>query len=350
MLASPLILAYDGIVPRFATPLLHAGIGSAVLGRATVGRNAWIGALAVIRADGHDVKVGDDFHLGARSTLHIAQDLFPCIVGDRVSVGENSCVHACTVGNDVVIGDNVVILDGAIVDDVVVFESNSTAFPGKRIAGGQVYAGSPAKPVRPVTLEEITQLRAGIAARRANPAASNTPRHDLAKNSSIDPSVFIASTATVKGRLNMAEGTSCFFSNDFDAGPGTITIGLRTNVQDNTVIRCTTGQGVIIGRDSTVGHNVTIPDCVIGNNSRLGIGSHVSPGTVIPDHVLLAASARTAPGQVLESGFLYVGNPAKKFAPLDRGKREMIATIIEHYCHYARVYKAAERELLKARA
>jgi carbonic anhydrase/acetyltransferase-like protein (isoleucine patch superfamily) len=53
------------------------GVGSAVLGRVTVGRNAWLGALSVMRADGHFVRVGDDFHLGPRSTLHINHEISP---------------------------------------------------------------------------------------------------------------------------------------------------------------------------------------------------------------------------------------------------------------------------------
>ena len=84
---APHVLPYAGISPSFATPPIHAGAASAVLGRVTLGRNAWLGALSVIRADGHFVRVGDDFHLGARSTLHINHEIFPCIVGDRVSVG-----------------------------------------------------------------------------------------------------------------------------------------------------------------------------------------------------------------------------------------------------------------------
>ena len=156
---APHTLPYSGISPIFATPPVHAGAGSAVLGRVTLGRNAWLGALSVMRADGHFVRVGDDFHLGARSTLHINHEIFPCIVGDRVSVGRNACVHACTVGSDVVIGDNVVILDGAVVEDNVVLEPGSTVFPNKKVPGGFVYAGSPAKPVRPVGAGEVAERR-----------------------------------------------------------------------------------------------------------------------------------------------------------------------------------------------
>lgn len=345
MSAHPLILPYAGIVPSFATPLTHTGEGSAILGRVTLGRHAAIGARTVLRADGHDVKAGDDFFAGARTTLHIAHEVFPCIVGDRVTVGDDACVHACMLGNNVIVGDRTVILDGAIVGDNVIFEPGSTVFPGKRIDGGHVYAGSPAKMVRPVEAGEVAKRREAMLATHKD-KASAIGASAIAASSQIDPAVFIASTARVRGLINAAAGSSIWFSNDFDAGFAAIGIGLRTNVQDNTVIRCSS-TGVTIGADTTVGHNVTIEDCVIGEHCLIGIGSFVARGTVVEDHVLLAASARTEPGQVLESGWLYAGTPAKKLAPLDKGKHGLIAMIIGHYCQYAMDYKAAEQQLRK---
>jgi gamma-carbonic anhydrase len=344
---APLILTYAGQAPSIAAPILHAGIGCAVLGRVTLGRNAWLGPLSVMRADGHFVKAGDDFHLGPRSTLHIAHEIFPCIVGDRVTVGENACVHACTVGSDVVVGDGSVILDGAIVEDNVAFEAGSTVFPGKRIAGGFLYAGSPAKPVRPLAAGEVAARREAIVARHKSGKAPPRPRVAVTADSQIHDSVFIASTATVKGRLVAASSSSIWFSNNFDAGKATISIGPRTNIQDNTVIRCTSG-GVSIGRDATVGHNVTIRDSVIGDETLIGIGSVVEEGSIVGDRVLLAAAARTSPGQRLESGWLYGGSPARQMSRLDGGKHALIEMIIGQYCEYAQDFKAAERKLLAA--
>lgn len=338
-----LILPYRGVSPRYASPLAYAGEGAALLGRLTLGRNAWIGPFAVLRADGHDVTAGDDFHCGSRSTLHIAHEVFACIVGDRVTIGENACVHACALGSDIVVGDNTVILDGAVVGDNVVFEANSTVFPGKKLDGGFLYAGSPAKPVRPLAPGEVAQRReAMIRSHGAGqlPKAAQLPGRD----SSIDSSVFVASTASLRGRIVAAPSSSIWFSNEFDAGPGTISLGERTNVQDNTVIRCA-GAGVTIAPDTTVGHNVTIHDCMIGSGSLIGIGSTVAPGTVVEDKVLLAASARTEPGQVLESGWLYAGTPAKKLAPIGEERIAMIATIVDHYCVYAKDFKAEEEAL-----
>ncbi|TMJ76630.1 MAG: gamma carbonic anhydrase family protein [Alphaproteobacteria bacterium] len=330
--------------PDIAGPLLHAGAGAAVLGRVTLGRNAWLGALSVMRADGHFVRVGDDFHLGARSTLHINHEIFPCIVGNRVAVGRNACVHACTVGSDVVIGDGVVILDGAVVEDNVVLEGGSTVFPNKRVPGGFLYAGSPAKPVRALGAGEVAERRQQMIAERDAAEPGTQTSAAMAAVSSVHASVFIASTATVAGRIAAAESASVWYSNTLDAGAAAISIGARTNIQDNTIIRCATAQGVSIGRDSAVGHNVLIHDCVIGDRTLIGIGSTVAAGTVVGDRVLLAAAARTTPGQVLESGWMYAGTPARKFAQLDDAKHALTALIVLQYCQYAQDFKALERE------
>lgn len=339
MRPSPLILPYAGTRPDVAGAFAHAGEDSALLGRVRLGGNAWLGPLSVIRADGHYVDIGDDFHLGPRATVHIAHDVYPTIIGDRVSVGVNACVHACTVGSDVIVEDGSVILDGSIVEDEVVLEPGTFAFPRARLQRGHLYSGAPAKPVRTLQRGEIAERREAMRERHANGfdmdlGPSSGPRR-------LDATSFVASTARVRGALVMAPMSSIFFSNQLNAGPGTISIGANSNVQDNTIIRCA-DTGVSIGRDTTVGHNVYLEDCTIGNESLIGIGSFVARGTVVEDHVLLAAGARTEPGQVLESGWLYAKAPAQKLAPLDAPKREMIKFIIWTYCQYNRDFRATE--------
>ena len=319
-----------------------------MLGRVTLGRAAWLGAFSVIRADGHFIRVGDAFHLGSHSTLHINHEIYPCIVGDRVAVGRNACVHACTVGSDVVVGDGVVILDGAAVEDNVVLESGSTVFPNKCVPGGFLYAGSPAKPVRRLAAGELADRRAAVSGERGAGDGRSALPAAFAAGSDVHPSVFIAGTARVRGQIRAAAGASIWYSNDFDAGGGAISIGAHTNIQDNTTIRCSTALGVCIGRDCAVGHNVTIHDCVVGNAALIGIGSWVAPETILGDGVLLAAAARTTPGQVLESGWMYAGTPARKFTQLDDAKHALTALIVLQYCQYAQDFKALERGAVNA--
>ena len=196
----------------------------------------------------------------------------------------------------------------------------------------------PAKPVRPLTPAEVAQYAAAI---RTHPDTTDLPPQPAVDRSQMHASIFIAATATVKGRVVAGAGSSVFFSNALDAGTATITIGEKTNIQDNTLIRCS-GDGFRIGRESTIGHNVLLEDCTIGDHSLIGIGSTVAKGTTIGNHVLLAAGARTEEGQVLEDGFLYVGTPARKRIPLDQGKKDLIASTIWTYCHYSQVFKAAQ--------
>jgi carbonic anhydrase/acetyltransferase-like protein (isoleucine patch superfamily) len=129
-----------------------------------------------------------------------------------------------------------------------------------------------------------------------------------------------------------------------EAEAGPIVVGADTNIQDNTVIR-TRGEGVVIGRDTTIAHNVRIADCRIGARSLIGIGVTVAPGTLIADDVMLAAGATTDPGQILESGHLWGGRPARILAPLDAERRSMMLRIVESYCLHGREYRAAQEAL-----
>lgn len=333
-----LILPYEGVLPDFASRPVWCGRGSTVIGAARIGAQAWIGDDGVIRADGQSVTLGERFWLGPRSTVHIATFTHGTVCGDRVTVGRNSVVHACTVGTDVVIEDDVVILDGATIGDGVVIEAGATVFPRATLASGFVYGGSPAKPRRPID-------RAGVAERaeRLREAMGESPAAPSPEPHEADDTVFVARTARLRGRVGLGAGASVLFSCALDAEVGPIVVGADTNIQDNTQIR-TRGEGVVIGRDSTIGHNVRIADSRIGARCLIGIGATVAPGTVIADEVMLAAGATTDPGQLLEGGHLWGGRPARILGPLDAEKRAMMARIVDGYCRHGREYRVAQME------
>jgi carbonic anhydrase/acetyltransferase-like protein (isoleucine patch superfamily) len=332
-----LILPYDGVQPDFASRPVWCGRGSTVIGAARIGAQAWIGDEAVIRADGQSIVLGDRFWLGHRSTVHIATFAQGTQVGNRVTVGRNSVVHACTVGSDVVIEDDVVILDGATIGDGSVIEAGSTVFPRANLAGGYAYAGSPARQSRPVGPDEVAER-----AERLRERMGDGPTLPAGEAPEIEASVFVARTAHL--RVSLGAGTSVLFCCDLNAEVGPIVVGADTNIQDNTVIR-TRGEGVVIGRDTTIAHNVRMADCRIGARSLIGIGASITSGTLIADDVMLAAGATTDPGQILEAGYLWGGRPARILAPLDAEKRAMMIRIVEGYCQHGREYRAAQEAL-----
>lgn len=333
---SPIILEYADTTPSFTSPPIHAGDGSAVLGRATLGRDAWLGAQSVIRADGHTVTIGDDFHLGAGSTVHIQHDVLPTVIGDRVTVGANGCVHACTVADDVHIGDAVVILDGSDVGSGCAIGDGSILYPRTMLEGGFLYEGAPARKVRRLEEGELAQLHAATRARAdaVRPGAAHSGHWP-------DGALLVALSARLSGEIDTRGDNGIWFGCDLEAGNHRIVVGERTNIQDNSVLRCEMAD-IVIGRESTVGHNVTMTDCIVGDRSLVGIGAVVAPGTRIGNDVLLAAGAVTEPGQVLEDGSFYAGRPARRMAALDEGKRMIISGTWPTYCDYARRFAKAQ--------
>ncbi len=329
----PNLLSYLGTHPELVGPPRHVGANSAVVGRITLGRDAWLGAASVIRADGHYVRAGDDLTLGHGATIHIAHDVYPTVIGNGVTIGCNAVIHACEVRDGCIVEDDAVILDGCVIEPGAVIERGSVVYPRTTLEGGSVYAGRPAKAQRAIDANELAErrrhLRARLAAEPAERAIGSGAGPEL------HPTAFIANTATLAGRIVAGPHTSVWYGCELDAAGGEIVIRDRTNVQDNSILRCTPGARMVLGEDTTIGHNVTMADCTIGDRCLIGIGSVVAPGTVVEDDVFLAAGASTSPGQVLGAGHLYGGQPARVIAPLDDRKRALIRHTIGTYCEYA---------------
>lgn len=334
------LLAYRGEHPQLAGPPLHFGAGAAIVGRVTLGPGAWFGPGSVIRADGHYVRAGKGLHMGRRATVHIAHDVYPTLLGDDVTIGEYAVVHACTVGDGCVLDERAIILDGSVLEPGVVLAADAIVFPRSRLPGGFVYAGRPAKPERPLAEGELAQRRAALRARGAAVGAAPHPVSDLREP--LDASVFVANTATLRGDIDAAACVNIWYGCELDADGGQIAIGERSNVQDNSLLRCSPGGRLEIGRDTTIGHNVRLADCTIGDRCLIGIGSVVASGTRVEDDVFLAAGATTLPGQVLTSGKFWGGQPARALGPLDERKRAMIADTIGTYCAYAEELKRVQ--------
>lgn len=320
------------MLPQIATPP-SLGFNASVIGKVTMGARAILRDFAAVRGDGHFVRIGDDFFLGSYSTIHIAHGLYPTIVGNNVTVGANAVVHACDVADNCVFGNNVVVLDGAVISDGVIIADNSTVFPRAKLASGYVYAGTPAKQIRPLAPGELDEQAKRIRQSCADVGA----QYPDTMAPVFAPNVFVAHTAYVDGNVDIAAAASVFFSCRLHAGGNAISIGENTNVQDNSLITCTKGD-TYIGKDVTLGHNVTMDSSRVGDRALVGIGSTLRAGSVMEAGSFLAAGAITEEGQVLEGGWIWAGRPAKPLSKLTDDKRAMMKVIVDQYCLYARDY------------
>lgn len=325
------LLPYRGQLPHIEGAPLQAQSGHALIGRVRLGRAAWLGAGTTIRADGNDVRTGDHFQLGRASTIHISHEIYPTTIGDRVTVGANAVVHACTLHDDVVVEDDAVILDGSTLEAGVVLQAGSIVYPRSTLQAGTLYAGRPAKPVRALEPGEAAARAQAQAARNRAQSAQWSCQPVATVQA---PDAFVAQTASLQGTVHLAAGSSIWYACVLDAAAHRIELGAHCNVQDGSVLQCTSGD-LVIGAQSTIGHNVHLENCQVGARCLVGMGSRIAAGTVIGDDVFVAAGSTTVPGQVLEGGSFWGGNPARRMGTMDDAKRAIVQMTAQVYGEYA---------------
>lgn len=131
-----------------------------VIGNVTLGDDCSVWPCAVVRGDMHHIRIGARTSIQDNAVLHIthASDFnpggWPLTIGDDVTIGHGACLHGCTIGSRVLIGIGATVLDGAVVEDEVVIGAGTLVPPGKLLASGFLYVGSPCKQARPLKESE----------------------------------------------------------------------------------------------------------------------------------------------------------------------------------------------------
>lgn len=158
------------------------------------------------------------------------------------------------------------------------------------------------------------------------------------KTPSLGERVFVDPSAVLIGDIQIGADSSVWPLVTVRGDMLRIRIGSRTSIQDGSVLHIThagpfnpDGFPLTIGDEVTVGHKVLLHGCTIGNRILVGMGCIVMDGAVIEDEVILGAGSLVPPGKVLESGFLYVGSPAKKARPLTDKERSFFAYTAGNY-------------------
>jgi carbonic anhydrase/acetyltransferase-like protein (isoleucine patch superfamily) len=342
-----MLLSYLDYTPVLSEPFTLAAT-AIVAGRTTAGLGLVLRDYATLRADGEAVRVGADGFFGVRATVHIADSLFPEIMGDVVSVGRYGLVHACTLGDGVVVADAATVMDGSTVGAHALIMPGAVVPPRKMLAGGLVHAGSPAVPVRAIDRDELARWHAAL---RRESSLESSPDTELPPGpylaSPHAPQVarvaatFLASTTMIAGNIELAEDASIYFACVADAGDGKIVLGSRSNVQDNTFLVTSRARGdLVIGNDVTIGHNVRMGSGRIGDRALIGMAAIVGDGVVVETDACIGAGAHVASGTHIPAGWIYVGRPARPFRMLKPAEREGFADIVSIYAHYSAVYRS----------
>jgi len=135
--------------------------------------------------------------------------------------------------------------------------------------------------------------------------------------------VYISEASTIIGDVEIGDDSSVWPMAVVRGDMHSIRVGKRTSVQDGVVLHIThasdfnpDGFPLVIGDDVTIGHNVCLHGCTVGNEVLVGIGTTVLDGAVVEDQVVIGAGSLVPPGKTLESGYLYMGSPVKQVRKL----------------------------------
>ncbi|HIO96748.1 MAG TPA: gamma carbonic anhydrase family protein [Leucothrix sp.] len=170
----------------------------------------------------------------------------------------------------------------------------------------------------------------------------------------IHSSSYIDETALVSGEVEIGADSSVWPMSVIRGDVNTITIGKRSSIQDGSVLHVThasnqhsikvtdtqTGYPLIIGDDVTVGHKALLHACVIGDRVLIGMGSIIMDGVIVERNTIIGAGSLVPPKKILESGYLWMGSPAKKIRALTD---EEIATLKYSAEHYVRLKDRTEK-------
>lgn len=122
---------------------------------------------------------------------------------------------------------------------------------------------------------------------------------------------YVADSATVIGDVVLKNQASIWFGAVLRGDIEPITIGERSNIQDNSVAHTGRNHPTSVGNDTTVGHKVTLHGCTIGNNCLIGMDSTLLDGSEIGANCIIGAGSLVKQNQKIPAGSLALGYPAR---------------------------------------
>ncbi|ACC73927.1 transferase hexapeptide repeat containing protein [Paraburkholderia phymatum STM815] len=144
-----------------AIPTVHESVfvadSASLIGEVAVGENSSIWFGAVLRGDEDKITIGACSNVQENAVLH-ADDGFPIVVGENVTIGHQAMLHGCTIGDMTLVGMQAVVMNGAIIGKNCVVGAGALITEGKVFSEGMLILGAPAKAVRRLTNSEIGSL------------------------------------------------------------------------------------------------------------------------------------------------------------------------------------------------
>jgi len=154
----PVILPVKDKYPTWGSDCFIAE-NATIVGDVIMGDNCSVWFNAVIRGDVHYIKIGNNTNIQDGAVIHATYLKAPTNIGNNVSIGHNTLVHGCTLHDHVLIGMGAIVMDDAVVEPYVIIAAGSVVLERTICESGYLYAGTPAKKIKPLTDEQKEMLQ-----------------------------------------------------------------------------------------------------------------------------------------------------------------------------------------------
>ena len=154
----PLIKPVLGVYPQIADNVFVAE-NATIVGDATIGAHCSVWFNAVIRADVNYIRIGDYTNIQDGVVIHCTYEKNGTDIGNYVNIGHKAIVHGCIVHDYVLIGMGAIVMDRVVIESNVIIAAGAVVLEGTHCESGFLYAGIPAKKIKPLTAEQIALLQ-----------------------------------------------------------------------------------------------------------------------------------------------------------------------------------------------
>lgn len=156
---------------------------------------------------------------------------------------------------------------------------------------------------------------------------------------------WVADSAQVIGDVQLGANASVWFGVVIRGDNDTIRIGRNSNIQDLSVLHSDAGVPLTLGDDVSVGHQVMLHGCTIGDGSLIGIQAVVLNNAKIGRNCIVGAGSVVTEGKEFPDNSLIFGSPAKLVRTLDDKGLGMLEYIAAHYVENGERYRRGLKKI-----
>jgi carbonic anhydrase/acetyltransferase-like protein (isoleucine patch superfamily) len=127
-----------------------------IVGDVIFGEKCSVWFNAVLRGDVNFIKIGNKVNIQDGAVVHCTYNKYSTIIGNNVSIGHNAIVHGCKIHDNVLIGMGSIVMDNCIIHSNSIVAAGAVVTQNTIIESGSIYAGVPAKKVKDISEELIS--------------------------------------------------------------------------------------------------------------------------------------------------------------------------------------------------